>query len=122
MSNKPVTVVEYIEAKPLQVRLRLNELRSFLRAAYPDAEEMLKWGKPAFVCNGILCIYAGYKSHISLHPTPSVIQSLVEQLHEYKVSENTIQFLVDQPIPKDLILQIASLRGVQKAEYGMGWK
>lgn len=122
MNKKPTTVTEYIETKPEQVRLRLNELRAYLSAAYPSAQEVLKWGKPAFVDNGILCVYAGFTNHVSLHPTPSVIEALSDSLRNYQLSANTIQFPIGQTIPEALINQIAFLREAQKTKLGIGWK
>ena len=119
---KPNSVDGYIEAKPEQVRVRLNELRAYLRATYPNAQEVLKWGKPAFVDDGILCVYAGFKNHVSLHPTPFVISVLSDSLQNYQLSENTIQFPIDQTIPEALINQIALLRETQKTKLGMGSK
>jgi uncharacterized protein YdhG (YjbR/CyaY superfamily) len=54
MTDKPKTVEEYISSKPKEAQERLEELRRYLKLADPDADEELKWGKPAFVNNGIL--------------------------------------------------------------------
>ena len=120
--GKPTTVDGYIASKPLNVQQRLNELRACLRRADPSAEEVLKWGKPAFVNEGILCVYAGFTRHVSLHPTPSVLTALRSELDGFAVSENTIQFPVDQPLAEDLVLKIALRRVFEKNELGVGWK
>ena len=120
--SKPNTVEEYIASKPGEARKRLEEMRRFLRHADPGAEEVLKWGKPAFVHDGILYVYAAYRNHISLHPTPSVISALRKELEAFEVSENTIQFPLEQPIPRELVGKIASLRVYEKNDKGIGWK
>ena len=120
--EKPTNVAEYISSKSAEVQLRLNELRAVLRQADPCADEVLKWGKPAFINDGILYVYAGFTKHVSLHPTPSVINALRSELADFTVSENTIQFPVDRPIPKALISKIASLRVSEKTRLGVGWK
>ena len=122
MATKPTNVKEYISSKPGEVQEKLEELRAYLKIADPNASDELKWGKPAIVNNGILFVYAGFKKHISLHPTPSVVSAFHKELEIYKLSENTIQFPLDTPIPKDLVVEIAKLRVFEKNEKGIGWK
>jgi uncharacterized protein YdhG (YjbR/CyaY superfamily) len=122
MTKKAQTVDEYISAQPQETRERLEELRSFLALADPNAHEELKWGKPAFVNQGILYVYAASQQHVSLHPTPSVLNTLRNELTAFTVSSNTIRFALDQPVPKALVLKIAKLRVYEKTRSGIGWK
>ena len=122
MTSTVNPVEAYILSKSPEARRRLTELRSLLREVAPDASEALKWGKPAFIEDGILFQYAALKNHISLHPTPSVIDALRDQLQSYEISQNTIRFSLVNPIPKELVLQIAELRLFQKTEQGRAWK
>jgi uncharacterized protein YdhG (YjbR/CyaY superfamily) len=121
MPKSITTVQEYIAAQPERTRERLEQLRSCLRSVVPHATEELRWGKPAFVDNGILFIYAAYKNHLSLHPTPHVIQALHHEMSEYISSENTIRFSLDCPIPEAIVIKISNLRVIHK-EKGIGWK
>lgn len=122
MADKPRTVEEYIASKPKEAQRRLEELRSYLSLADPAAVEEMKWGKPAFVRDGVLYVYAGAKKHISLHPTPSVISQFRKDLKSFKLSENTVQFPLDKPIPKDIVMKLAAHRVHEKNEKGIGWK
>ena len=122
MTVKVDSVEGYILSKPPKARERLTELRRLLRQAAPDAIEALKWGKPAFISDGILFQYAALKNHISLHPTPSVIDALRDQLQSYEISQNTIRFSQAHPIPEGLVLQVAFLRLSQKVEQGRSWR
>jgi len=122
MREQPKTVEEYISSRPKAARERLEELRGILRVADPDAQEELKWGKPAFVNSGILYVYAAFKKHVSLHPTPSVIAAMRKELTSYTLSGNTVQFPLDNPIPEELVMKIARLRVLEKNEKGIGWK
>ena len=122
MTSTVNPVEAYILSKSPEARRRLTELRSLLREVAPDASEALKWGKPAFIEDGILFQYAALKNHISLHPTPSVIDALRDELRSYEISQNTIRFSLVNPIPKELVLQIARLRLFQKTEQGRAWK
>lgn len=122
MTGKSKTVEEYISSKAEVVRKRLEELRHYLQLGDPDAVDELKWGKPALVNDGILFVYAGFNKHISLHPTPSVINALRDELGAFKLSENTIQFPIDGPIPEKLVIKIAKLRVFEKHKKGIDWK
>jgi len=122
MTQKLTTVEDYIASRTDSVRPRLEDLRRQLKLAAPEAQETLKWGKPALVDDGILLVYAGYKAHISLHPTPSVIQAMLSDLQGYDVAENTIRFPLDVAIPEGLIQKIVALRVYQKQHEGVGWK
>ena len=119
---KPATVQEYIRSKPEEAQERLNELRSYLIQASPGASEELKWGKPALVKDGILYVYAAAKKHISLHPTPSVISHLRDELGSLISSQNTIHFSIDEPIPKTLVMKIAKQRVFENEKMGVKWK
>src|SRR4051812_45503736 len=47
-------------AKPI-----LEHIRDVVHEAFPDVEEDLKWGMPAFMYNGILCQMAAFKEHVA---------------------------------------------------------
>ncbi len=41
----------------------LRHLRKLVHAAWPKAEETIKWSMPSFTYHGILCGMAGFKAH-----------------------------------------------------------
>lgn len=120
-TQKPTTVDQYIEQAPTNAQAKLRELRKCLQKVAPDAEEILKWGQPAFVAEYILFVYAGFKAHISFHPTVQVITAFKDELSEYKTSDNTVQFALDKPLPLNLITKMAVLR-VEQSKNGVTWK
>ncbi len=122
MPQKPTTVQEYISSKPAVTQKRLTELREYLKSVDPSATEELKWGKPAFVNDGILFVYAAAKHHISLHPTPSVIDYFREELSSFISSDNTMRFPLEDPIPGEIVRKVAGRRVYEKREKGVQWK
>lgn len=121
MSPKPTSVDDYIsQAEPAALK-HLKELRACLQKAAPEATEMLKWGKPAFVAEYVLFVYASAKNHVSLHPTWQAIEAFKDQLQDYETSANTIKFPSDKPLPLELITQIAKFR-VEQSKQGVKWK
>ena len=119
---KPESVEAYIASKPPNAQQRLRELQSYLRATVPEAQDLMKWGKPALVDDGILFVYAAAKNHISLHPTPSVVAQMQNQLGSHDYSENTIKFPISEPIPEELVTTIAELRVFEKNSLGIKWR
>src|SRR5678810_351917 len=100
------TVDEYFAAFPPGTRVLLKEMRKTIRAAAPDAEEMISYNMPAFKQNGVLVYYAAYKNHIGFYPTGSGIQAFQKEISGYKNSKGAVQFPIDTPLPLKLITQI----------------
>ena len=118
--TKPQNITDYINTFPKETQKKLLQMLDCLRKSAPGAEESLKWGQPAFSYGWILFQFAAFKAHISLYPTPSVIQAFEKELTEYKTSSSTIQFSLDKPLPLPLISKITDLR-VQEAKNGVKW-
>jgi len=121
-TTKPATVDQYIASAPPLARERLREMRQCLRDAAPEAEESLKWGKPAFTLGTVLYVYSAHRQHISLHPAVGAVAHFAEELAGYTTSGNTIQFPLGQPLPLELVRRIAAFRVREVVEDGVGWK
>ncbi len=119
--DKPTTIPEYIQTFPPETQSKLFEILECLRKAAPGAEEALKWGQPALSYQWILFQFAGFKHHVSLYPTPSVITAFENKLTEYKTSTSTVQFPLDKPLPIPLINEIAVYRVRESKEKGIKW-
>ena len=48
MPGTPKNVEEYIDQFPPEIQKRLNELRNFIRAEVPEAEERISYKIPAY--------------------------------------------------------------------------
>lgn len=118
---KPATVIEYIDAAPTEGQEKLHELRSILKEVVPDATETLKWGSPVFEDKRILFAYSAFKSHLNFMPTRTTIDSFREELADYTIGKDTIQFPYDQPLPKALIRKIAAYRVRDVRENNARW-
>lgn len=58
----------YISTFPPEVQERLELIRSTIKTAAPDAEEVISYKMPAYKLKGILVYFAGYKNHIGFYP------------------------------------------------------
>jgi len=109
-TNSHPDVDRYIAAFPDQTRILLEELRSFIRNAAPEALETISYQMPAYKLGGVLVYFAGYKGHIGLYPGASGIRHFRDELSGYKTSKGTVQFPLDHPIPKDLVTRIVKFK------------
>jgi uncharacterized protein YdhG (YjbR/CyaY superfamily) len=89
---------------------RLQEMRSILQKALPDAVECISYGMPAFKTSEVLVYFAGNKNHIGFYPTSRPIEVFEQELKKWKFSKGAIQFPYDKPLPKQLIKAIAIMR------------
>jgi len=120
--KKPTSVDGYIKAAPEAAQEKLMELRSLLKKVAPEANELLKWGKPVFESKTILFAYSAHKTHLSFIPTGPSIMPFKEELAEYSVKKDSIQFPYDRPLPKELIRKIAAYRKQDAEERDVKWK
>jgi uncharacterized protein YdhG (YjbR/CyaY superfamily) len=103
------TADEYISTFPSEIQKILQTVRTTIRDAVPEAEEVISYQIPAFNYHGWIFYYSAYKSHYSLSCPPpfAVFEEFKKELSEYKSSKSTIQFPFDQPIPVRLIRNMA---------------
>lgn len=100
----------YIASFPDHVQRQLQELRATIRAAAPEAEEVISYQMPTFRFHGNLVHFAAYTGHIGFYPAPSGIAAFQERLSRYKGAKGSVQFPLDQPLPHDLIAEIVRFR------------
>lgn len=117
MLNKtPKDTDSYIASFPDEIREKLEQMRSIIRKAAPDAEEVISYAMPAYKQNGMLVYFAGYKSHIGFYPTASGIREFGKEFTKYKSSKGAVQFPLDKPLPVGLITRIVKFRVKENKE------
>ena len=102
----------YLARVPEPARTTLEKMRALIRAAAPkDATEAISYGIPSFQYKGALVWYAAFKKHCSFFPMDhSLEEEFAEELKKYKTSKGTIQFPVDEPLSKKLVMRIVKAR------------
>jgi uncharacterized protein YdhG (YjbR/CyaY superfamily) len=101
---------DYIAMFPKDIQKKLEEVRTTICKAAPQAEEAIKYAIPTFVFNGNLVHFAAAKNHLGFYPAPSGIVAFKKQLSSYEQGKGSIQFPFDQPIPLKLISEIVKFR------------
>lgn len=100
----------YIATFPAATQKQLKNMRAIIKEAAPEAAEIISYGMPAYKLNGMLVYFAGYKSHIGFYPTASGIKHFLPKIQAYKHSKGAVQFPLNQPLPKTLIVEIVAFR------------
>ena len=108
--KKPKDIDEFITGFPPEIQQLLQQVRTTIKNAVPEAEEVISYGMPAFKLNGILVWFAAFKNHIGFYPFPNGIDAFKEELSKYKRTKGSIHFPFDEPLPLELISRIAVFR------------
>jgi uncharacterized protein YdhG (YjbR/CyaY superfamily) len=105
------SIDEYIASFPEETQKILEELRSAIRAAVPDAKEKISYQIPTFELNGRnLVHFAAWKKHIGIYPIPSGSETFEKELSQYADGKGTLRFPLDKPLPLKLIHEIVKFR------------
>jgi uncharacterized protein YdhG (YjbR/CyaY superfamily) len=103
-------VAAYIAAAPAAVRPILRRIRSTVRAAAPDAAELLSYRIPSLRGKRILIHYAAFAGHIGVFPPVSGNARLEAALAPYAGPKGNLRFPLDRPIPYALLARIVRHR------------
>lgn len=108
----PKSVDQYIAAQPEAVRPKLEQVRTAIRKAVPDAVEVIGYRMPGYKLHGKPMLYfAGFKEHYSLFAASGTFfASLKDELRGYELRKGTVQFPLTKRVPVKLISRIAKLR------------
>ena len=106
----------YISQFPAEVQAILEKVGATIHHAAPEAKETISYLMPAFKQHGILVYFAAWAKHIGMYPPISGDKALEKAIARYAGPKGNLQFLLDEPIPYDLIERIVKLRARQDLE------
>ena len=109
------TIDDYIASQPPEAQQLLQELRSIIKEAAPNAEEILNYKVPSFTLipggkREHQIMIAGYAKFVSFYPFPSTIEHFSDDLKDFKLGKGSVQFPLNKPLPKDLIFKMVQFR------------
>jgi len=108
---KFTTIDGYIAQFPKEVQAILEKIRQTVADAAPGAVEAISYQIPTFKLNGSnLVHFAAWKDHIGFYATPAGNAAFQKELARYKMAKGSVQFPLDEPIPYDLVAEIARFR------------
>lgn len=113
------SIDEYIATFPDAIQTVLQELRTTIKAAAPQAKEKISYQMPAFAQEGNLVYFAAWKNHIGFYPgSGAATDAFKDELSVYDSTKGSIHFPLDKPLPLPLITRIVEFRvaeNLQKA-------
>ena len=104
---KPKTIDEYIAMQDECIQPFLQAMRSTIHEAIPTAQERISWSMPTFWDGKNVIQFAASKHHIGLYPGPEAVERFLDRLSEYGTSKGTIRIPYREPLPLELIANIA---------------
>ncbi|GMQ31095.1 iron chaperone [Algoriphagus confluentis] len=110
MNPKAESVEEYLSWFEGPIREKLDQIRALLKEVLPEAKEVISYHMPAYRTTEILVYFAAAKKHLGFYPTASPEVEFKKELQSYVTSKGAVQFPYDQPLPMDLIRNIALFR------------
>ena len=108
-------VDQYITNLPAEIQRALEELRLCIWHAAPSVSELMNYKMPAFALvkggkRDQQIMIAGFSKHVGFYPSPGVIEAFSDRLSEYKFAKGSIQFPLNKPIPKELVIEMVKYR------------
>ncbi len=101
----------YLRKVPPRMRAVLQELRTTIRAAAPQAEEVISYQMPAFRHQGILVYYAAFTDHCSFFPASVVTaRRFARELKPFAAGKGTVHLTPERPLPAALVTRIVRAR------------
>ena len=114
----PPEVDAYYAALEEPKRSTLETVRRRIRESAPEAEECISYQIPGFRVRGkMIAGLAAFKNHLSYFPhSGSVLTELDAELEGYTYNRGTLQFRIDEPLPKAVVEKLVAVRMRQAFE------
>ena len=111
MDTSIKTVDEYVSTYSKEVQDKLATIRKIIIDNAPDAIESISYGMPAYKVNKKPLVYfGGFANHIGFYAVPNTHVHFKKELSVYKQGKGSVQFPLDQPLPKSLIANMVKFR------------
>ena len=109
------TVDDYLKALPKESRDALERLRRTIRAAAPNADEVISYSIPFYKQNGMLVGFsASAKDYLTFHIiNGDLLREHAQALAPFNTGKGSIQFTAQKPLPTPLVTKIVRARVVE---------
>lgn len=100
----------YFAAVSPELRKRLEAIQARVEALLPQAQRCIGYGMPAFRTGPggrIFFYFAAFKKHVGIYPPLRQDEGLIQTLAPYRGEKGNLSFAHAQPLPLDLIGQVA---------------
>ncbi len=105
------TVDEYLSNVPEPGRGTLQHLREVIKAAAPEAEELISYQIPTYKYKGMLVHFAAFKNHCGFYGVnKQLIERVKDRLPDCEIKGTTIRFKPALGLPDDVVSYIVAER------------
>lgn len=105
--QKFVDIDDYISSASSEAKPILEEIRRLVQANVPNASETISYQLPAFKLVRTFIYFAAFKKHIGIYPPVKKDKNLINELLPFRNEKGNLKFLLNQPIPFELIGRVA---------------
>ena len=118
-ASKATTVDAFIAEAPAEARPVLEQVRSIIKAAVPDVEETMGYGKPYYKYHGWMTGVTLYTKHLGVEIWDGLSDTDRQELEAlgYKTGSKNFQIQYDQTVPEGVLtrlVQVQAERNIQK--------
>jgi uncharacterized protein YdhG (YjbR/CyaY superfamily) len=109
----------YLASIPEDARAALGKLRTAIKAAAPEASEVISYQVPTFRYRGrALVSFGAAKGHCSFYVmSPDVVEAHAADLEGYALGKGSIRFPAARPLPAPLVKKLVKAR-IAESEAG----
>jgi uncharacterized protein YdhG (YjbR/CyaY superfamily) len=109
------SVDSYIENFEGRTKEYLQQIRLMIRELAPESVELINYNIASFALvpggkREEQIMIAGYKNHVGFYPHPTTIVQFWDKLDDFKKAKGSVQFLLNQPLPRELIANMIRYR------------
>ena len=115
------TVDGYLATLPEDARAALEKLRKTIKAAAPNATEVISYQIPTFKHQGMLVAFAAFEGHCGFYIiSEKVLQNHAAELKEYELNKASIRFPASKPLPAALVTKLVKARVAENEARQLG--
>ena len=108
-ASKAKTVDEFVAEAPAEARPVLEQIRTVVKAAVPDVEETMGYGKPYYKYHGWMTGVTLYTKHLGVEIWGGLSDQDRQELEAqgHKTGSKNFQIGYDQAVPVALLTKLA---------------
>jgi uncharacterized protein YdhG (YjbR/CyaY superfamily) len=107
-ASKATTVDEFIAEAPAEARPTVEEIRKIVKAAVPDVEETMGYGKPYYKYHGWMTGVTLYGKHLGVEIWDGLSDDDRDELEKlgYKCGSKNFNITYGQEVPADTLTRL----------------
>ena len=117
-ASKAKTVDEFVTEATPDARPVIEQIRKIVKAAVPDVEETMGYGKPYYKYHGWMTGITLYTKHLGVEIWDGLSESDRAELESlgYKTGSKNFQIKYDQSVPKEVLTRLVKAQAKRNAQ------